>query len=60
MWARDDRRAHRRPLRREGPCRLWLRGKLNARLAALRDVLNGRFDDPHVDLAQLLLHEIDV
>ncbi len=35
------------------------RGKLTAKRAALIDALNGRFDDHHADLAQLLLDQID-
>ena len=35
------------------------RGKLNAKRAALLEALNGRFDDHHADLAQLLLDQID-
>ena len=35
------------------------RGKLNAKRAALIEALNGRFDDHHADLAQLLLDQID-
>lgn len=35
------------------------RGKLNTKRAALLEALNGRFDDHHADLAQLLLDQID-
>ena len=35
------------------------RGRLNAKRAALIEALNGRFDDHHADLAQLLLDQID-
>ena len=35
------------------------RGKLNAKRAALLEALNGRFNDHHADLAQLLLDQID-
>jgi transposase len=35
------------------------RGKLNAKRGALLEALNGRFDDHHADLAQLLLDQID-
>ncbi len=35
------------------------RGRLNAKRPALLEALNGRFDDHHADLAQLLLDQID-
>lgn len=35
------------------------RGKLKAKRAALIEALNGRFDDHHADLAQVLLDQID-
>lgn len=35
------------------------RGKLKAKRARLVEALNGRFDDHHADLAQLLLDQID-
>ena len=35
------------------------RGKLNKKRAELIEALNGRFDDHHADLAQLLLDQID-
>jgi len=35
------------------------RGKLTAKRAALLEALNGRFDEHHADLAQLLLDQID-
>ena len=34
-------------------------GRLNAKRARLLEALNGRFDDHHADLAQLLLDQID-